>query len=51
MKVLWFTNTACSAADKLNLKQGSGGWLRALEDEVSSHAEIELSICFSVVSS
>ncbi|MDY0222808.1 MAG: glycosyltransferase [Desulfobacterium sp.] len=47
MKVLWFTNTACSAADKLNLKQGSGGgWLRSLEEEVSNRTDVALSICF-----
>ena len=48
MKVLWYTNTACSASDKLNLNLGSGtgGWLRSLEEEINHQTNIELSICF-----
>lgn len=46
MKVLWFTNTPCSAAEKLQLKSHGGGWLKALELELGSHQDIDLHICF-----
>ena len=46
MKVLWFTNTACSAAEKLGIKSHRGGWLKSLEDELSLLEEVDLSICF-----
>jgi len=46
MKILWFTNTECSAGKKLNLNNRSGGWLSSLEEEVNSKTKIDLSICF-----
>lgn len=46
MKVLWFTNTPCSAAEKLQLKSHGGGWLKALELELGGYPDIDLHICF-----
>ncbi|MBC8035155.1 MAG: glycosyltransferase family 4 protein [Chitinophagaceae bacterium] len=46
MKVLWFTNTACGAAEKLRIPGLRGGWLRSLEAALVARKEIELSICF-----
>jgi glycosyltransferase involved in cell wall biosynthesis len=46
MKVLWFTNTPCAAAEKLQLKSHGGGWLKALELELGSYPDIDLHICF-----
>ena len=46
MKVLWFTNTPCSAAEKLMLATHGGGWLKALEKELSAREDIDLHICF-----
>jgi glycosyltransferase involved in cell wall biosynthesis len=46
MKVLWFTNTPCLASEKLGIVTLGGGWLKALEKEISKNPEIELSICF-----
>ncbi|WP_315814285.1 hypothetical protein [Paraflavitalea speifideaquila] len=46
MKVLWFTNTPCAAAEKLQLKSHGGGWLKALELELGNYKELDLHICF-----
>jgi glycosyltransferase involved in cell wall biosynthesis len=46
MKVLWFTNTPCSAADILGIASPFGGWLRSLEEALNESGKIELSICF-----
>lgn len=46
MKVLWFTNTPCLAAEKLNLAQVTGGWLSALNEQLAKQSGIELSVCF-----
>lgn len=46
MKVLWFTNTPCSAVEKLGMKNNYGGWLRSLEEELNKKPEIDLAICF-----
>src|SRR5688572_14925563 len=46
MRILWFTNTACSAASKLGLPQHSGSWLVSLEQELSNVPGLELSISF-----
>lgn len=46
MKILWFTNTACSASEILFPNHNRGGWLSSLEKELSLHDEIELHIAF-----
>lgn len=46
MKVLWFTNTPCSAVDKIGMNINTGGWLRSLEEELNNVPGIELAICF-----
>lgn len=46
MKVLWFTNTPCSSAEKLSLGINSGGWLSSLEMAVSENVDIELHVAF-----
>lgn len=46
MKILWFTNTPCLAAEKLNPGQITGGWLSALNEQLSKQSSIELSVCF-----
>jgi hypothetical protein len=46
MRVLWFSNTPCSAVAKLGINLNSGGWLRPLENELKKEPEIELAICF-----
>jgi glycosyltransferase involved in cell wall biosynthesis len=46
MKILWFTNTACSASDILYPGHNRGGWLSSLEKELSVHNEIDLHIAF-----
>lgn len=46
MKVLWFTNTACSAAERMGIKNNRGGWLISLEKIVQNHPDISLSIAF-----
>ena len=46
MKVLWFTNTPCSAAEKFGKSINAGGWLNSLEKEISKLPEIELAISF-----
>lgn len=46
MKILWFTNTPCGAAEKLIPDLLGGGWLKSLEEEIVQYDDIELSICF-----
>lgn len=46
MKVLWFANTPCSAAERLGLNIASGGWLSSLEQELKNIPDIQLAICF-----
>ena len=46
MKILWFTNTPCSAAEKLEVENHRGGWLKSLEQELSANPGIRLHICF-----
>ena len=46
MKVLWFTNTPCSAAERLGLNIAMGGWLSSLEQELRNVPEIQLAVCF-----
>lgn len=46
MKILWFTNTACSAGSTLKLNNNSGGWLSSLEAEISKKSGIELHVAF-----
>lgn len=46
MKVLWFTNTPCSAIEKIGLKINIGGWLVSLEQEIKNIPDVELAICF-----
>ena len=46
MKVLWFTNTPCSAVEKLNMNFNLGGWLPSLERELNKIPHMELAICF-----
>lgn len=46
MKILWFTNTPCLAAEKLNPGQVTGGWLSALNEQLAKQTSIKLSVCF-----
>lgn len=46
MKILWFTNTPCSANEKLNIRNNLGGWLSSLEQELTKHKTIDLHIAF-----
>lgn len=46
MKILWLTNTACSASEKLKPGYNRGGWLSALEQELSKNSDIELHVAF-----
>ena len=46
MKILWFTNTPCSAIEKLNLSSNRGGWLMTLEQELTRHKNLELYVAF-----
>jgi glycosyltransferase involved in cell wall biosynthesis len=46
MKILWFTITPCSAAEKLSEINIKGGWLASLEKEISKKNDIELHIAF-----
>lgn len=46
MKILWFTNTPCSAVGVLNLGINTGGWLISLEKELKKIDSIDLNICF-----
>lgn len=46
MKILWFTNTPCAAAEKLGAESNRGGWLKSLEHEISNSPGVELCISF-----
>ena len=46
MKILWFANTPCGAANSLGLSVHAGGWLNALEQQILSFPELELHIAF-----
>ncbi len=46
MKILWFTNTPCSAAEKLGQDSHRGGWLTSLEKALHIKGEVQLSIAF-----
>jgi glycosyltransferase involved in cell wall biosynthesis len=48
MKILWFTNTPCGAANKLSPDSSTygGGWLVSLEQQLVKNDNIELHICF-----
>lgn len=48
MKVLWFTNTPCSGAERGGQAALSGGWLVALQEALREYRDVELEIaCFS----
>ena len=46
MRILWFTNTSCSASEMLGRDEVHGGWLSSLETELTNRKDIKLSICF-----
>ena len=47
MKILWFTNTPCGAAEKLQPNNMfGGGWLVSLEKELVKEKSIELHVSF-----
>ncbi|WKK66462.1 glycosyltransferase family 4 protein [Lutimonas zeaxanthinifaciens] len=46
MKILWFANTPCSASEKLTSSLNRGGWLSALEYELSKKENLELHVAF-----
>src|SRR5690554_1215112 len=47
MKILWFSNTPCSASAQLLGKSYSkGGWLNALQGELVKNVDISLSVAF-----
>jgi glycosyltransferase involved in cell wall biosynthesis len=46
MKILWFTNTPCSATEKMGLESHRGGWLTSLENAVHNRGGVELHIAF-----
>lgn len=46
MKILWFTNTPCSAAEKMGQEGHRGGWLKSLEQAIHRQPDIELHIAF-----
>ena len=46
MKILWFTNTACSASRIYNPKYFQGGWLASLESRLNKKPDIKLYISF-----
>ncbi|MEI6489179.1 MAG: glycosyltransferase [Bacteroidota bacterium] len=47
MKILWFTNTPCGAAEKLQPNNMfGGGWLVSLEKELVKEKSIELHVAF-----
>ncbi len=46
MRVLWFTNTPCSAIDKIGTNIHSGGWLKSLEEELRKEQDLILAISF-----
>lgn len=46
LKILWFANTPCGAAFKLNLDLNVCGWLKSLEEQLVQVENIELSVSF-----
>lgn len=46
LRVLWFTNTPCGADEILSPNLNRGGWLKSLEQFLSSVDGIELHVCF-----
>lgn len=46
MRILWFTNTPCSADELLGNKLNKGGWLKSLEQAITKEKEIDLHIAF-----
>ena len=46
MKVVWLSNTPCSASEKLLPDYPSGGWLTTLEKSLSAIESIELHVLF-----
>ena len=46
MKVLWFTNNACSASKIYNPKSFQGGWLASLENHLNKNTDVKLFISF-----
>ena len=46
MKILWFTNTACSASKIYNPESFNGTWMEALEKELNKNANVKLYIAF-----
>lgn len=46
MRVLWFANTPCGAAIRLDRAKFTGGWLSSLETEITKNAEIDLHVAF-----
>ena len=46
MKILWFTNTACSATKLYHSKSIQGGWLESLENRLNKKPDVKLYIAF-----
>lgn len=46
MKILWFTNTPCSAVQKIKMNLNAGGWLKSLEEELNKEPGVDLAICY-----
>jgi glycosyltransferase involved in cell wall biosynthesis len=47
MKVLWFTNTAANADEYFNNKlKGTGGWLKALDQELQTHVSLHVAFFY-----
>lgn len=46
MKILWFTNTPCSATEILKPELNRGGWLSSLEKAITQTGNVELHIAF-----
>lgn len=46
MKILWFANTPCGAAEMLAPDLVVGGWLSSLEAALVKQRDVELHICF-----
>jgi hypothetical protein len=46
MKILWFTNTACSASKIYHPKSIHGGWLESLENRLNKNPDVKLYIAF-----
>ena len=46
MKILWFTNNACSASKIYSPKSFQGGWLASLENQLNKNPDVKLFISF-----